>query len=188
MAFAARDFDWESARDFYASASPQATYAEIGERFGIPAGTVGRAASEEDWPNLRKKRQELAVKESGALEMLAEAAKQTHAAAGMAGEVALMIFSGLMSAIQKLEGEDRKPIYIVNVLQTASFCLLNTANACKAIGVVGLPKELANYGRDNGGVDGHGKWDRQLLVQINSTVQGMGAKAEVKAETVSELP
>lgn len=191
MGFTPVDHKWDEALEFYLSSSPCATYVSVAERFEIPVGTLGRAASEEDWPALRKKRQELALLESNAMQMLTEAAQKGTAVPGMAGEVAMVIFAGLLTHLGQMEKATCKPSYAVQVYQNASFCLLNTANACKSLGIVGLPKELAELGKSHGGVDGHGKWDKQLLQQINVTVQGLTAQAQPlakKAEPVTELP
>ena len=179
--------NWAIIREEYLSESPAPTYTELADRHGVSTMLISRMAGEEQWPQARLKRQQLALEKANAGQIIAEAISAEREVIDKAKSLAIKLLSAVELAIEQVaaladsEGKEKKMLDLAN---TASFCLLNTSNAMKALGVVGLPKALNDAGKS-----GNGQWDKQLLQQINVTVQGLTAsETQRKVDIVETAP
>lgn len=180
--------NWEGAREMFVTGFPRPSYDEVGERFGIPAGTIRRVAAQQSWVDLRNNRSEELLKKAEANAILARTIKEVHPAPAMLGEVIVDLLSKLTAAVEKLEKDPSAARKEMDICNTASFAVLNISNALKNAGILGFDALLKKHGAEAGGVDGHGKWDKGLLQQINVTVQGMTARAEAASVPVVSEP
>ena len=163
--------DWASIRDAYLTETPTPTYSELAERYGVSTSLVSRMAREEDWPNLRLQKQAVALQQIKAGEIIAQAVTASSLAIKRAEKVALDLFAALEDTIGSIRGivnDEKSARKAFDMLNTASFAFSNTCQGLKTLGVVGLPKELANAGKS-----GNGQWDKSLLNQINLTINGL---------------
>jgi hypothetical protein len=132
---------------------------------------------------LRNQRSEKALQESEANAILSRTLREVHPAPAMLGEVIVDLLSKLTSAVEKLETDPNAARKEADICNTISFAVLNASNALKNAGILGFDALLKKHGAEAGGVDGHGKWDKGLLQQINVTVQGMTARAEATSKS-----
>jgi hypothetical protein len=185
-----RKHDWPTIRTAYVSESPRPSYAELSDRFGVPLGTLTRVSSDEGWPDLRAKRLELAVSQSDSLEVIQRAGKMDTAVSDMGKDVALAALAGLLRTMEMIEADkELKPRARVDMLNTVSFALQNTANACHRLGIIGLPEALKRAA--NGGPDGNGngQWSPQMLASLNVTINGMQTEKPTRhVERAESMP
>lgn len=87
--------------------------------------------------------------------------------------VALVTLSALVRTVESMD-EDKAASTKAQTLNTVSFALKNVADSLKAVGLVGLAKNLDPDGKAGG------KWDPKILNQINLTVQQAKDGLEVK--------
>jgi hypothetical protein len=170
--------NWPAVRDAYVNESPKPTYADLSVRFNVPVGTISRVCSDEAWPDLRAARLAVVSQTSGTLELIATAAKNESAASSLAFEAATAALGSIVGALRDLESQsDLKPRARLDMLQTATFALLNAANACDRFGIIGLPKALKRAAQDSGDTPRNQDWSPKLLAQLNVTVQTLQAAA-----------
>jgi hypothetical protein len=78
--------------------------------------------------------------------------------------------------------KQRSPQAKLDAINTASFAAANFCRALKDVGIVGLPKGLSQEGKE-----GNGRWNPQMLSQINLTVQNLTAQAAAGAPKVETV-
>lgn len=171
--------DWAAIRLAYISDVPRPTFSALGERFGTSHVAVLRVASEENWAQLREEKQTESLKAADVANILGKSLKEVHAAPGMLGEVAIALFSELIQALKEVPKSIPNLRARIDALNTCSFALKNSADALEKAGVFGLAEIMKKNAEEIGGVNGHGKWDKSLLSQINITVQNMTAEKKV---------
>jgi hypothetical protein len=88
---------------------------------------------------------------------------------------AITMIASLSRCVESVK-EENSASTKAQALNTASFAMKNLAEALKHVGIVGLPRGLANEGAQGG----NGKWDAKILNQINLTVQQAKDGLEVK--------
>jgi hypothetical protein len=176
--------DWASIREDYLTDTPTPTYSELAERYGVSTSLVSRMAREEDWPNLRLKKQAVALQQIKAGEIIAQAVTASSLAIKRAEKVALDLFAALEDTIGSIRGivnDEKSARKAFDMLNTASFAFSNTCQGLKTLGVVGLPKELANAGKS-----ANNQWDKGLLQQINVTIGSLTGQAQVTAQDTAQ--
>lgn len=177
--------NWGPIRDAYLQETPCPTYLELSERFGVNKGLVGRIGLEENWPEMRLKRQQAALQAINAGQVIAEAITAERQIVDKAKQVTSTIMeavNGVAQTLVSMSNDQANVRKVSDIANTLSFTISNLCNAMKALGVVGLPKALNDAGKS-----GNGQWDKQLLQQINVTVQGLtSAPAKVETETKSQ--
>jgi hypothetical protein len=124
---------------------------------------------------LRVKRVQELLHNSDAGEVLIGASKADTAVSDLSKDVALAIMSVVLKTLNALEKDpDIKPRACMDLANTASFALQNTANACHRLGITSLPESLKKIaGMFPDAVNGRGDWTPGLVQQINVTVQQM---------------
>ena len=163
--------NWQPIRDACLQRTPVPTFTELAEEFGLSSAIVARVANDEQWALARQKAQDKALQSARAGEVIMEAIGAENATVEQLRRAALSILLGVEQAGQHLVKLMADPANLrkgLDMANTASFTLANTANALKTVGVIGIPKELANAGKS-----ANGQWDKGLLQQINVTVQGL---------------
>ncbi len=170
----ARDAEtYENLRRSFVDADQKPKMSELAEKFNIPIGTVYRRASEEQWNEQRAARLQKLELEGDAKALIVSAANRVDATVMRAfSEVVLVSLQALTVAIQRIP-EDQAASTQVQTISGASFAFLNLANGCKALGIVGFAKELGQLGKE-----ANGRWNPEMLQQINVTVQNLQAQAE----------
>lgn len=149
----------------------QPTYEELVEEFAVPRATIGNWASKEGWVALRAGYMEQRAKETNALGILVEAAQRVNRPIILAiTDAVLSALHGITQTIQDVDPK-RAPSTRIQIYNTATFAIKNISDACKTIGLIGMPKGLADAGGD-------GRWNPQHLQQINLHVQTIIAEAE----------
>jgi hypothetical protein len=184
MAFApARLVDWQPLRDAYVKRSPRPTYAELSTEFGVPLGTIGACASEEAWTSLRAQYLEARLQEADAASILLEAIKIDRTLIRAVADLALVAFMGIKKEVERLEEKVRAPATNLEALNTAGFAAANFTRALKDCGIIGLPKGMAGEGKED-----NGRWNPQMLQQINVNVGEIIAKARTELEAKTTAP
>lgn len=185
MAISSRLIDWKPLRDAFVTRSPRPTYQELSEEFNLPLGSIGTCAAEEAWTSLRAQYLETKLKEADASGVLLEAIKIDRTLIRAVADLALVALNRIKHEVERLTDE-RAPTTNIEVLNTAGFAAANFTRALKDSGIVGLPKGMAADGKE-----ANGRWNPEMLQQINVTVQNLTAQqAATKAEpqTVTQVP
>lgn len=175
MAAPTRLVNWQPLRDAFVQRSPRPTYQELSEEFNVPFGSIGVCANEEAWTSLRAQYLESRLKEADAAGVLLEAIKIDRTLIRAVSDLALVALSRLKHEIERLTDE-KAPSTNVEVLNTCSFAAANFTRALKDTGVIGLPKGMSAEGKEL-----NGRWNPEMLQQINVTVQNL--TAQTKGET-----
>ena len=170
----------ENVRKAFIERSQRPTYNELAGEFGIPHSTIGKYAAQESWIALRAERLEKKVVASDALATIDEAIRVDKTLTRGFSDGVILVLEKVKEAINSV-ADERAPQTKLQAYNTASFTLLNLSNTCKNIGLVALGKKL-----DDAGKEDNGRWNPQLLNNINLTINGLREKAaqEVKAEPV----
>ena len=175
---------WDIVRDAYLNRAPCPSYKELSEEFGIPHSSVSMMAREENWPQLRLDIQNKALAALGAGEIIAKAITAENQITDTAKQVVIKLLGKLELIIENSPTDEKNRKKSADILNTCSFAIQNCSNSMKALGIVGLPKELKDAGKS-----GNNQWDKQLLQQINVTVQGLTAsETQRKVDIVETAP
>ncbi len=151
------------------SRHPKPTYEELSAEFEIPLSTIGRLSVEEGWVSLRAATLERKAKESDALSIVLEAVKIDRTIIATLSDVLLI---GLRKIGDALNGipDTHAASTKAEIVNTCSFALKNFADAAKSAGIMGVSKTLNQLGDA-----GNGRWNPEMLQQINVTVQNLQA-------------
>lgn len=189
MVAQAREIDWLPLRASFIERPVRPTYEELGAEFGVKTSTVARCASDEGWVSLRAAKLEQKAKECDALAVMIEAAKVDRTILREVADYALVSIRAIKAAVEdvespRAEGGMRAPNTRLEAHNTANFALHNLAKALHELGVVGVGKTLPAAGKED-----NGRWNPEMLQQINVTVQNLqGQAAGAKAEPVPVAP
>lgn len=159
-------------REAFVQREQKPTQAELAEEFAIPMGTIARIAADESWTSMRAAYLEHKSQEADAAGILIQAVKIDRRVITLFSDTAIVMLTQLTMAVQSIP-EDRAISTKVEIINTASFALKNLADACKTVGILGLAKTL-----DAAGKEDNGRWNPQMLSQINLTVQNLVGKAQ----------
>lgn len=165
-----RTAKWDILRDAFLHRTPCPSYKELGEEFGVPHSSVSAMGREENWPKLRLDMQNQALAKAQAGEVLAKAITAETVLTDNAKNVAIKLLGKLEEIIENCPTDEKTLRKSSDVLNTCSFAIHNVCSSMKNIGIVGLPRELKEAGKL-----GNNQWDKQLIQQINLTVQGLQA-------------
>lgn len=169
MGFAPKGYDWEKARKLFVESPTRPTYDEIAIEIGCAPGSVARLSGDEGWPALRAQHMEAQLVASDASAVLLAAVKADRTILTNFTSLALVMLAALARCVESVE-DDKAPQTKAQALNTCSFAMKNTADALKAIGLIGISRTL-----DSGGKEANGRWDPAMLNQINVTVQNLQA-------------
>lgn len=170
MASPSRQVDWQPLRDAFTKRSPRPTYQELSDEFTVPLSTIAVCAGEEAWTSLRAQYLEARLKEADAAGVLLEAIKIDRSLIRAVSDLALVALTRVKHEIERIC--DEKAVSTnMEALNTAGFAAANFTRALKDCGVIGLPKGMAE------GKEANGKWNPEMLQQINVTVQNLTAQA-----------
>lgn len=166
--FPKRQIDWQSIREAYVKRPTRPTFDEMAEEFAIARSTISSASSDEGWPLLRAQYLDAQLQASGAKEIILNALSCAKAIVDAASTFGLVMFQNLSEVVndQKLAGLAASTR--AETLNTCSFAAANTARAMRELGVVGFAKGLAMEGKE-----ANGRWNPEMLQQINVTVQNL---------------
>ena len=170
--FIARPVDWPKVRDAFIRRPERATYAELAAEFDLNENRIKRCAADEGWTALRAAYLEEQLRVCDAGEILLAAVKVDGAIVHNFSDLALITTQQLKEIVTSINPE-RAPQSRADVVNTCMFALCNLARALKEVGVVGIPKGLAD-----GAQKENGRWNPSLLSQINLTVQNLTAEAK----------
>lgn len=147
--------------------------------FGVKQATIARAASEEGWPTLRAAFLERKCKEADASAVLLAAVQVDRNVVRSVAQFALVTIARCTTAVELVD-EERAPSTKLEAYNTASFAVKNICDALRSAGITGLPKGLADNGKED-----NGRWNPQMLSQLNVTIQNLHEKAASAAPTVA---
>ncbi len=164
-----RGVEWQPLRDAFVQRSPRPTYAELSAEFNVPLSTVGQCANEEAWASMRAQHLEAQLRAADASTVLLEAIKIDRTLIRTLADLALVALQKLKHEVERLTDE-KAPSTNVEVLNTCSFAAANFTRALKDVGIVGLPKGMTAEGKE-----ANGRWNPEMLQQINVTVQNLQA-------------
>ncbi len=172
MAVIQRQVNWQPLRDAFVTRSPRPSYAELSAEFSVPAPTISICASEEAWTSLRAEYLEKRLREADAAGVLLEAIKIDRTLIRAVSDLALVAFMEIKREVERLTEAVRAPATNLEALNTAGFACANFTRALKDCGVIGLPKGMGE------GKEANGRWNPEMLQQINVTVQNLTAQAK----------
>jgi len=165
--FIARPVDWPKVRDAFIRRPERPTYAELAGEFDLNENRIKRCAADEGWTALRASHLETQLQACNASQVLLSAVKIDQTIVREFSDAALIVLGRIKTCVEGVE-ENRAASTNVQVYNTATFALANLSRALKDVGIVGIPKGLAD-----GAQKENGRWNPQLLSQINLTVQNL---------------
>lgn len=161
----------EKCRKAYVERVVQPTLEELSEEFGSPRSTIGYWSASQNWSALRSAHQETRAQAEA---IVGQAASRTNLPVVQAlTDAILALIQALTRTILDID-HDRAPSTRSQILNTCSFAIKNAADACKNVGIVGMPKSLKDVADQSGG------WTPALTQQINIML-GEKGKSEVTA-------
>ncbi len=176
-----KTYSVETLRENFVTRAEKPTYAELAEEFNAPVGSVCRLASEEGWVSLRAAHLEAKAKECDAMSIVLQAVKIDKTIIASFGDTILTAIRRVNMAIDSIP-EDRAASTQLECLNTASFALKNLSETAKNVGIVGVSRLFGENGKE-----ANGRWNPEMLQQINVTVQNLQAQAAKPAEPVAEM-
>jgi hypothetical protein len=168
--------DIEGLRRSFIEREERATYEELSKEFNVPLGTIKGYAADESWITLRLHHQEAQAQKSDALSIVLRATKVDQRVISAFTDVVVASLQKITRTVQDVD-DTRAPSTRAQTLNTCSFAAKNLGDLCKAVGIVGVAAKLDREGRED-----NGKWNPQVLNQINVVVEDLKSKAQ-RAET-----
>ncbi len=161
----------EILREAFITTQERPTYDELAEKFGVPRGTVGKWAADESWPALRMARQDAMLREADAKDVLLEVVNCDRA---MLRKVASLAINSLdkLTAIVDAINDEMAVTTRANTMNTCMFGFANLAKGLHECGMLGASKTLEKMGKED-----NGRWNPEMLQQINVTVQNLTQQA-----------
>jgi hypothetical protein len=157
------------------------TYKELSEEFKVPLGTICNAAADQSWPAMRSDYLAAKLVECDAQSALLAAVQTDKSLLRKFTSVALSALDKLALTIDSIN-VDRAANTNASALNTCSFAYLNFARGLSDAGILGISKTLNASGKED-----NGRWNPQMLSQINVTVQNLAAQAEKAEKTVEAV-
>ncbi len=173
---------YDKVRDAFVSRQPKPTYAELSAEFEIPLGTIGSMAADEGWVSLRASALERKAKESDALAVVLEAVKIDRTIVAAIGDVILIATRKISEALDGIPVTHASSTK-AEIVNTCTFAIKNLTDAARNVGLTGLSKTL----KDAGDL-GNGRWNPEMLQQINVTVQNLQAGQAKEATVAPGVP
>jgi len=171
----------EKARSLYIESADRLTYKEVGERLGIPLSTICNAAADQSWPVLRSSYLDTKLKECDAKTAILAAVQSDRALMTKFVAVALAGLDKIATAIDSVL-EDRAAQTQGQALNTLSFAYVNFARGLHEVGILGISKTLGAEGKE-----ANGRWNPEMLQQINVTVQNLTAQQTGDAKPLAKV-
>lgn len=168
-------------RETFITRANRPTYDELAEEFGVNPSTCKNWAADESWVTLRVAHQEKLAEKSDALGIVLKATQIDRRLVESCSDAVLRGFQSVSRIYDQLD-MDRAPSTNAQTVNTLSFATKNLAESCKLIGIVGLPKGLADDGKE-----ANGRWNPQMLHQLNVTVQNITKEAEAAKAVPSKV-
>lgn len=140
---------------------------------------VSKMAGEELWPELRAKRMELKLRESGANELLLEAIKDEGQLLQRSRQTAenAVIAANLIIEAVTANTDGVKDSSRATTLNNVCFALANLGRFIESIGIVGIAGRVKNA-KNQGETPSGQPWEKGMLQQINVTVKNIQAEGE----------
>lgn len=175
MGLAARAVNWPPLRDAFVKRDTRPTYEDLSAEFGVPLGSIARCAADEAWPALRARYLESQLQASDAANVLLAVVKGDQTISTGYLSLAVTTLAKLQSVMDEIPA-DRAAGSKADVINTCMFAAKNLADALKAVGIIGAGKILASKGQED-----NGRWNQDLVQQINVTVATLQSKADAVA-------
>ena len=174
--FPLRTIDWPKVRDAFVRRPERPTYAELAVEFDLNENRIKRCAADEGWTARRAAYLEEQLRVCDAGQVLLAAVKVDGAIVHSFSDLALLTTQQLKEIVTSIDPE-RAPQSRADTVNTCMFALCNLARALKEVGVVGIPKGLAD-----GAQKDNGRWNPAMLAQINLTIQNLTAAKPAPVE------
>ncbi len=148
------------------------SYDELAEEFSVPISTVRKYASQEGWPGMRVAHQDRQIAESEAKGAVLAVLKGDHTVSRKYLNLAIVTLDKLTLTVERLD-DKRAESTNAQTINTCMFAAANLAKALHEVGIIGITKTLNGVGKED-----NGRWNPQMLQQINLTVQNLTAQAK----------
>jgi len=148
------------------------TLDELSEEFGGSVARISKVSVDESWGIARADRIEKRLLAAEAGQIILKAVSGDQSLSDAAKNTALIVLRQLGELAERLD-QTKADSTRADVLNNISFALSNTCNALKTMGVVGISKTLNDAGKED-----NGRWNPQMLSQINLTVQNLVAAGQ----------
>ncbi len=156
------------------------SYAELAVEFTCPEPTVRKYAAQEGWPGMRSNYLDKQLESANAKSTLLAAVKNDTIVNRKYLNLAIVALDKLTLTLERVS-DDKSPSTNAQTVNTCMFAAQNLARALHEVGIVGISKTL-----DSAGKEANGRWNPEMLQQINVTVQNMTDKS--KAEPTPAEP
>ena len=167
---------WDKVRARFCESPERPTYKELSEEFHLPEKTICAAAFDQGWPILRARHIDERLEAAGARETVLAAVLASRAIVSTGENVGMSMLQKIAALASELE--EGALSSRINLANTLTFALSNTAKAMKDLGIVGFAGKLKEEGQS-----GNNQWDPKLLAQVNVTIQNL-ASAEKPVDVV----
>lgn len=158
-------------RKAFVEGTPKPTFKELSERFGVPDRTISWRAADEQWNELRAAHMQQQQANGDALSLINQAVSRTDVRLIRAfSDTCILALENLARIMQEID-PNLKPSTRISIIKDASFGFLNLASGSKSVGLVSVERNLEKLGKED-----NGRWNPQMLSQINLTIQNLQAK------------
>lgn len=171
----------EILRQTFIERANRPTYDELAAEFKCPVGTIKNYAADESWVALRLAHQEALAQKSDAFAIILRATQIDKRVVESFADVVVSTLHKLSTVVADVDGSKAASTR-AQILNTCSFAAKNLGDLCKAIGLVGMPKGMADEGKE-----ANGRWNPQMLSQLNVTVQNIVGKAQAVETPINDL-
>ncbi len=169
----------ENVRKAFVERDVRPMYTSLSEEFSVPASTIQHWAAQGAWLEARAAHLQKLEKQSRAADIVLTAAKRADERIMRAfSDVIIIGLEKLSFALAQIP-EKQAASTQAQTINTCSFAAKNFSEVCRTLGIVGFSKAL-----DQEGKEANGRWNPDMLQQINVTVQNMTDKAAQPAEPV----
>lgn len=170
MTLPRRNIDWQPLREAYVQRPSRPSYDDLSTEFAVDVQAIYRASADEGWPALRNAWLESQAKAADATEIILAAVKGDRAVSQAYLSLALVTLSRLQRVIESIP-DDRAASTQTDIMSNAMFAARNLADALKSVGIIGIARAMNGAGKED-----NGRWNPEMLQQINVTVQQLTAK------------
>lgn len=172
--------DWQPVREAFVRRPTRATYDELSVEFAVSPAAVARVAADEGWTALRARYLESQIQASDAAEIVLNMARGDRTITTAYLSLAIVVLATLQGVAETVRNSENAPSTKADALNTCAFAAKNMADALRSVGIIGAGKVLGD-----GAQKENGRWNPEMLQQINVTVQNLTAQQASKPPSES---
>lgn len=158
------------------------TYEDLAKEFNVPFGTVAYHGAGECWPVLRNEYYDTQLRQADAKAIVLEVVRGDHVITKRYLSLAIASLEKMETTVARL-AEEKSASTNAQTLNTVMFAAKNLSDALHNVGVIGAGKILKQAGKED-----NGRWNPEMLHQLNVTVQNVIAGQQQPTPAAASAP